>query len=267
MGAEKDRLAREVRSGPPLVPTTLTPDNLTQRVRALLDNLGTALAGDERDAARARDILRSLITEVKVTPYDADGRRPDGRGVGAVRVQIEGEVSRLVDHAMLDRKIMHERGAEDVHDLPIATFCFWVELDRTLSPEQEGLWRDAAIVGRMLDDADWPTTFQEMIAALNDRGRETNKLENDIDETRARIALAQFKRDGWVRSVRLDGAKRGWVWDDRDVTDNQWRVRYYQRPKVLPTARDGGQASGPTGVIRLSGPEPDVMIIGPRESK
>lgn len=267
LGAEKDRLGREVRSGPPVVPTTLTPDNLTGRFHDLLDNLGEALMGTERDAARARDVLRSLITEVKVTPFDTDGRRPDGRGVGAVRVQIEGEVSRLIDHAMLDRKIMHERGAEDVHDLPIATFRFWVDLDRTLSPEQEGLWRDAAVLGRMLDDADWPVSPEAMVEALNDRGREATALEREIDETRARIALAQFRRDGWVRSVRLDGTNRGWVWDDLDSTDNQWRVRYYKRPKVLPTNPDGGQASGSIGVIRLSGPEPDVMIIGPKESK
>ena len=137
LGAEKDRLGREVRSGQPAVPTTLTPDNLTSRIHNLLDNLGGALMGNERDAARARDVLHGLITEVKITPFDADGRRPDGRGVGAVRVQIEGEVSRLVDHAMLDRKIMNERGAGVVHGIPIATFRFWVKLDQTLSPEQE----------------------------------------------------------------------------------------------------------------------------------
>lgn len=264
LGAERDRLGRAVRSGPPVVPTTLTPENLTVRVHDLLDNLGEALMGTERDAARARDVLRSLITEVKVTPYDADGRRPDGRGVGAVRVQIEGEVSRLVDHAMLDRKIMHERGAGDVHDLPIATFRFWVELDQTLSPEQEGLWRDAAVLGRMLDDADWPVSPEVMVEALNSRGREATVLEREIDVTRARIALAQFRRDDWVRSVRLEGANRGWVWNERDVTDNEWRVRYYKRPKTLPTDPDGGQASGSIGIIRLSGPEADVMIIGPK---
>lgn len=267
LGAEKDRLAREVRSGPPVTPATLTPETLTGRIEALLQNLGTALAGEERDATRAKAILRSLITQITVTPYDADGRRPDGRGVGAVQVQIEGEISRLVDQAMLDRKIMHERGAEDVHDLPIATFRFWVELDRALSPEQEGLWRDAAVVGDLLDDADRPITFKDMIAALNDRDRRTTRLEDEIDETRARIALAQFRRDGWVRSVRLDGTDRGWVWDDRDITDDQWRARYDHRSNVEPTAPGKGQGSGSIGVIRLSGPEAGVLVIGPKESK
>lgn len=268
LGAEKDRLDRVVRAGPPVVTATaLTPDKLTDRVQDLLDNLGTALVGSERDATRARDILRSLITEVTVTPYDADGRRPDGRGVGAVRIQIEGEVSRLVDRALLDRKIVHNRGAEDVHDLPIATFRFWVELDRTLSPEQEGLWRDAAVLGRMLDDADWPVTPSEMVEALNDRGRQPTALELEIDETRARIALAQFRRNDWVRSVRLGGADRGWVWNDRAITDNQWRVRYYNGLKIAKAAADSEHASGSLGVIRLGAPDADVVVIGPRKPR
>ncbi len=262
LGAEKDRVSREVRTGPPTTPSDLNPENLTCRVETLLENLGAALAGEERDAARARDILRSLITCVTVTPCDAEGRRPDGRGVGGVRVQIEGEVSRLVDRAMLDRKIMHERGAEDVHELPIATFRFWVELDRTLSPEQEGLWRDASAIGRLLDDADWPVTQKEMIEVLNDRDREPTKLEQEIDETRVRIALAQFRRDDWVRAVRLDGTKQGWVWDDRDITDSQWRARYDARLQMAQVSADCGQAGGPIGIVRLSGPEAGVVIIG-----
>ena len=264
LGAEKDRLAREVRVGPPPKSAPLTADCLTERIHALLQSLGTALQGDERDATRARDTLRSLITEVKVTPFDADGRRPDGRGAGAVRVEIEGEVSRLVDHAMLDRKIMHGRGASDVHGLPIATFRFYVDLDRTVSPEQEGLWRDAAVLGRLLDDADWPVTFAEMIAALNDRDRKTTALEDEVDETRARIALAQFRRDGWVRSVRLGRTDRGWVWDERDISDDEWRERYEQRVHAVPVLGDGIHATGTIGIVRLSGPEAHVITIGPR---
>lgn len=221
--------------------------------------------GTERDAARARDVLRSLITEVKITPFDADGRRPDGRGVGAVRVQIEGEVSRLVDHAMLDRKIMHERGAGDVHGLPIATFQFYVDIDRALSPEQEGLWRDVAVIGRLLDDADWPVLYQEMIEAMNDRGRAADAEEREVDETRARIALAQLRRDKWARAVRI-GATHGWVWDDRDVSDDQWRAGH-ERSLTPPEPADGTQASGSIGIIRLSGPEAQVVVIGPKSTK
>ena len=265
LGAEKDRLDRHVRAGPPATPEPLTTDSLVGRVRELLDNLGEALDGDERDATRAREIIRSMITQVTVTPYDADGRRPDGRGVGAVRVHIEGEVSRLVDHAMLDRKIMHGRGAEDMHDLPIATFQFYVDLDRTLSAEQEGLWRDVAVIGRLLDDADWPVLYQEMIDAMNDSGRPTDAREREIDETRARIALAQLRRDKWARAVRI-AKTHGWVWDDRDISDDEWRDRH-ERRQAAAEPIDGALASGSIGVIRLSAPEAHVVVIGPSSSK
>jgi DNA invertase Pin-like site-specific DNA recombinase len=257
LGAEKERLGRQVRAGPPVKAAALTTAELTNRMHDLFEDLGGALEGDERDAARARDIIRSLITQVTVTPFDGYGGRPDGRGNGAVRVEVEGEVSRLVDHALLDRKIMHVRSAGDMHGLPIATFRFTVDLDRTQSPEQEGVWRDAALIGRLLDDAGWPVSFREMIDAVNDRGRPTDAGEAEIDETRARIALAQFRRDGWVRSIVLGLHERGWVWNDRDVSDDEWREEYARRAEIDP----------PIGIIRLGAPDAAVIVIGERKSK
>jgi hypothetical protein len=181
-------------------------------------------------------------------------------------VEIEGEVSRLVDHAMLNRKIMHKRGAVDVHSLPVAAFWFYVDLDRRLSPDQEGLWCDAAIIGRMLDDADRPVTFREMIASLNDRARDTTPDELATDEDRARIALAQFKRDKWVRSVRLAQHDRDWVWNDRAISDDVWRERFEQDRVAVATAVAGVQTSGPIGRVGLSPPGAHVVVIGPRPS-
>ncbi|SJM69964.1 Site-specific recombinases, DNA invertase Pin homologs [Brevundimonas diminuta 3F5N] len=205
-----------------------------------------------------------MITQVTVTPYDPEGKRPDGRGAGAVRVQIEGEVSRLVDRAMLNRKIMHDRGAEDMHDLPIATFRFEVILDRSLSIEQEGLWEDVACIGRLMDDADRPVFYQEMIQAMNDRGRPVDAAEADVDETRARIALAQLRRDKWARAIRLGGT-HGWVWSDRSISDAEWRERYEQS-LLAPEPIDGVSASGSIGVIRLSEPDAGVVLIGRNSS-
>ncbi|HRO33053.1 MAG TPA: recombinase family protein [Brevundimonas sp.] len=251
LGAERQRLKREVSAGPRQPAGSLTADSVVERMTDLFEHLGDALQGDERDATRARDVLRGLITAVYVTPYDVSGKRPDGRGTGAVRVQIEGEISRLIDRAMLDRKIMHGRGAEDMHDLPIASFRFYVDLDRTLSPGQEGLWSDAALISRMLDDAEWPILFQEMVVAMNDRSRPPTATEAEIDETRARIALAQFKRTGWARAVRLGGT-HGWVWKDRGMTDDQWRARYDARTEF---------GTSPV-IIRLSAPEAGMMEFG-----
>jgi site-specific DNA recombinase len=249
---DQQRFRREVARPPVVTATELNTDFIIQRLNALLLDLGGALNGDERDAARAKEIVRSLITKVTIAPYDGRDGRPDGKGSKGVRVDIEGEVSRLVDRATLERKIMQGRGAGDIHDLRVATFQFYVDLYRPETPEEEQLRRDVGLIGRMLDDADWPILFQEMIDALNDRGRMPDEAEREVDETRARIALAQYKRGKWVRAVRLSNT-HGWVWTDRQMTDLEWRDRYERRSEFTP----------PIGIIRLSAPEAAVVQIRP----
>lgn len=266
LAASKAQFEREVARPAPPPPAELTPDFVMKRFHALLDDLGAALQGDERDAARAREIIRSLITSVKVEPFAGYGGRPDGKGNKAVRIYIEGEIGRLVDRATLEKKIMHVRGAEDVHDLPIATFWFYVDLFPPQTPEEQQLWQDVALIGRMLDDADWPILFREMVAAMNDRDREPDEVELEADVTRARIALAQYRRGKWVRSIHLgEGQNRGWVWADRLLKDHEWRVRYNRRisgtPNVTGDAETGVTVSAPVGVIRLGSPEAGVVQI------
>lgn len=250
LGADQERLQREVARPAPPPPAELTADFVIKRFEALLEDLGQALEGDERDAARARGIVRSLISSVMVEPFDGYGCRPDGKGGKGLRVYIEGEISRLVDRATLETKIMHVRGAEDVHDLPVATFEFYVDLFQPQTPEEKQLWRDVALIGRMLDDADWPILFSEMIDAMNDREIEPSPEQREADETRARIALAQYRRGKWVRAIRLGTSRDwGWVWADRQIRDNEWRVRFNKR----------NSASPPIGIIRLGAPEAAVI--------
>jgi len=267
-GAEKERLARLVRAGAQAQPSVpLTSENLVSRMHELLDNLAIELEGDERDATRARDTIRRLITKVTVTPLKDRGGRPNGRNTGAVRVTVEGEVSKLVDKAMLDRKIMHSPVNSDVHDLSIATFEYYVDLDRLLSPREQAVWRDAEVIAKMLDVADWPVLFREMIEAMNERGREPTPLEREADETRARIALAKFRHDDWVHGVHLGRYEWGWVWSARKLTDDQWRERFRRSSEKLPPPEEGVRATGQIGVISLSGPEAYVVTIGPRRQK
>ena len=264
LGADKARLQREAArpASPPVA--ELTTEFVVSRLEAMLEDLGDALDGDERDAARARDIVRSLISGVTVEPFDGYGGRPDGKGGKGVRVYIEGEISRLVDRATLETKIMHVRGAEDMHDLPIATFEFYVDLFQPQTPEEQQLWRDVALIGRMLDDADWPILFSEMIDAMNDREDEPSPEQREAYETRARIALAQYRRGKWVKAIRIGGT-HGWVWSERSLTDNEWRIRFNRRasanPSVAGRAETGMTVSAPIGVVRLGGPEAAVVKI------
>jgi hypothetical protein len=118
----------------------------------------------------------------------------------------------------------------------------------------------------MLDDADWPILTREMVAAVNDRGRQPDEAELEADQARVRLALAQYRRGKWVRSIHLaEGQDRGWVWADRPLKDHEWRLRYKRRTSVGPTvvgdAEAGVSVSAPLGVIRLGGPEAAVMQI------
>lgn len=265
LGEERERFKREAAKvdSPPV--TELTTSYVLERFKALLKDLGGALIGDERDAARARDIVRTLITTVTVTPFDGYGGRPDGKGGQGIRVVIEGEISRLVERATLEKKIMHKRGAEDVHDLPIAMFWFYVDLFQPRTTEEQQVWRDAGVIGRMLDDADRPLLFSEMIAAMSDRNREPTAEEAEADETRARIGLAQYRRGKWAKAIRIAGT-HGWVWSDRDVTDAEWRTRFDQSvdgrvPNVHDQDGAGVSCSAPVGVIRMGAPEGAVIKI------
>jgi len=246
--ATKAQFEREVArpASPPAA--KLTTEFVLERFEALLENLGGALEGDERDAARARDIIRSLITSVTVEPFDGYGGRPDGRGGKGLRVYVEGEISRLVDRATLETKIMHVRGAGDMHDLPLATFWFYVDLFQPQTPEEQQLWRDVGLIGRMLDDADWPILFSEMIDAMNDRDAEPSSEQREADETRARIALAQYRRGKWARAIRIGGT-HGWVWAERAITDDEWRERFHHRDAM----------ARPIGILRLGAPEGAVI--------
>ncbi len=152
-----------------------------------------------------------------------------------------------------------------MHDLPIAMFEIYVDLDRTLSAEQEGLWRDVAAVARLLDDADWPVLWQEMIDAMNDRRRKVTTDERTVDEGRARLALAQLRRDNWARAVRLGGT-HGWVWSERYLPDDEWQTRYENRGTIRAT-REGTHAEGSIGVIRFGAPDAEVDLIGPKARK
>lgn len=247
---EKERLSRDLRVASPTHDLDISPGDVTRRLGDLLDELGVALQGNERDATRAKEIIRSFIEKVTITPIEPTGR-PDGRGTGAVRVTVDGKITTLLDHALLDRKILHRHSAGDVQGLPIASFRLYVDLTRDLSDEQEGIWGDVAVLGRLLDDAEYPVLTESVLEAMNDRNRSPTLAEMETDERRTRLALAQLKRDRWIRSIRL-GATFGWVWNDVELTDDEWRDRYDRRDEFKP----------PIGIVRTSPPAAHVIVVG-----
>jgi len=86
LGADQERYQREVArpAAPPV--QELTAGFVARRLEVLLLDLGEALNGDDRDAARAKEIIRSLITKITVEPYDGHDGRPDGKAGRGLRV-------------------------------------------------------------------------------------------------------------------------------------------------------------------------------------
>lgn len=252
LGADQERYQRELSRPATPVQQEITPEFVAERLKQLLHDLGSALKGADREAARAKELLRKLITEVTVVPFDGHDGRPDAKSGKGIRVFIKGEVSRLVDSATLEAKIMHDRGASDVHNLPVAAFSFYVDVQPEKTKEDQVHWDDADTIAMLLDDADRPLLFQELIDAMNDRGREPSDAERAADEDRARIALGRFKRTKWVRAVRI-GKTHGWVWSPRRITDDEWRERYENRERPIQ----------PIGVVRVTPPEATVIQLSP----
>ena len=96
---------------------------------SLLDDLGNALTGPERDAARARDIIRSFITKISVVPLEVEGRE-DGRGVGPVRITVEGSLTQLLDQASADRMIQRRESTSATLGLPNVPFSFYADITK-----------------------------------------------------------------------------------------------------------------------------------------
>ena len=220
LGLEQERLSRELRAPKPAAPRPLDADAATGKLHALLDDLGDALQGDERDATRARDIIRTFIHRIVVTPIVPEGR-PDGRGCGPVRITVEGAISTLVDHALLDRKVLHSRSTGAVHSLPTLGFRYYVDLDRRLSLAQEGVYADQAVLARRLEETEVPLRRQDLLAALHDDpGSETTSEDAALLERRLDFAMRALRRAQWVRSVG-QGAYASWVWNGRDLSDEE----------------------------------------------
>lgn len=111
----------------------------------------------------------------------------------------------------------------------------------------------------MLDDADRPLIFEEMIAAFNDAGCDATEAELAVAEDRVRIGLAQFRREKWVRSVRLGQHVKGWIRDHRATSDEEWCVRYERHLASIAAAG----AAEPLSRTLMTPPNGNVVVTGP----
>lgn len=249
LGAQRKQLDREFRKPPPESQMSFETDAVIERLQVLLSDLSAALAGPERDAARARDIVRSIIQRITISPLETDDK-PDARGAGPVRVTVEGSLTALLGHASVDRVIQRRGSGSATLDLPTVTFRYYVDVTKKNSATVEGLYSDVAVFSRLLDDAYIPVGTSALMDALRDPGDDPSPAELHIIDLRARRAIAHLNNAGAIRSVRLADAA-GWVWADLAISDEQLRER----------ARQPRQPAAPIGIVRMGAPEAFVVVV------
>lgn len=251
LGAQRKQLERQASRPPPPASLSLETEAVIARLNDLLDDVGSALNGPERDAARARDIVRSFITKIKVTPLEADGKE-DGRGIGPVRVTVEGSLTQLLGQASSDRMIQRRESTFATLDLPNVAFSYYVDIANKETETVGGTFADVAVFSRLLDDADAPVARQDIVDRLREAGRDPTDEELASLRRRADNAITYLVRAGLIRSLMVGFGCKGWVWNDRGITDEEWVIRGKQ-PRPDP----------PIGILRMSAPEGFVVVIGP----
>ena len=211
LGAERERLDRQARAPAVTKTAPLGPDEVVARLRVLFDDFGAALSDGGRDAARARDVIRSMITRIDVSPIGD----PKKRG-GAVTVAVEGALAAVVQPAILGRQTLPVRSTADRQDLPSAGYCFYAVIPRSrhmgrtiLAPGGD----DTPILA-LLTGERRPFPLKEVIEALQAVDGFA-RLSPEEQRKRADSALRRLKSNGLAHSFGR-GIGSGWVADNYD---------------------------------------------------
>ena len=243
--AEVQRLERQVKAGMKAVEPTADVASMISKIGALIDDLGNVVNSESRDAARAKEMLRTMIDLVVVSSAPAQGK--DDRGTGPVTIRIEGSITAMVDYC--ENRVIHRRGTNPA----TVDHCVFSVHVRWSPSRGDDFEADVALWSTMLDDADVPLTLAVLSDAL---------IELDVDapdeafkarDRRARRLLDYFKQKSLVGCVHWsDGVGRtaGWVWSERLDTADLWRERAKAPP---PSAM---------AVVRLTGPGAFGKVVG-----
>jgi DNA invertase Pin-like site-specific DNA recombinase len=252
LGAEKARLEHQIKLAPrPSLPA-LGTDTIIERIGLTLDDLQQALQLDDREASRARELVRGLIDRLVLSP--TPDSKTDGRGAGDMTVTAEGPLAALIDLADLsiDRVTKHGRRPTFILDNATSVWRFSYVLewrDTRLSVVRA----DMPILSKLLDEADVPVTFDAFVAALKGAGAASGGDYARSPQQRARNAVAYLQAQGFTRCINMRSVSTGYVWNDRGLSDDEWKARIANPPmtQTIPA-------------IRIGAPEATVVVIGPR---
>ncbi|MEH6699933.1 MAG: recombinase family protein [Brevundimonas sp.] len=251
LGAEKRGLERQVKQAPPPPPVGGDVEAIIASISGTLDDLHAMLQADDAEASRAKELLRGLITRIVLAP--TPGSVTDGRGAGDMTVTVEGPMAALIDLASFNVDRVAKHGHRPMFDLGNAidvwTFSYVLEWR---DPRLATVRADLPIVARLLDEADVPVSMVAMVKALGDAGPTTGPDADRTPDQRARNAVAYLQTQGFTRCVNMRGPDTGYVWNDRGISDAEWKARIAEPPmtQTIP-------------VMRAIPPEAVVVVVGP----
>ncbi len=254
LGAEKRRLEQQARQVPPPPATGGDVKSILESISRTLNDLHHALQADDAEASRAKELLRGLVTKVVLTP--TPGSVTDGRGAGDMTVTVEGPIARLIDLADLSTDRVTKNGHRPMFILDNATsawrFSYVLEWR---DPRLATVRADLPTLARLLDEADVPVSMAKMAEALAQAGPTEGPDKDRTAEQRARNAVAYLQTEGFTRCVNMRGPATGYVWNDRGISDADWKARIAEPPmtQTIP-------------VMRLSAPEAVAVVVGPSQS-
>lgn len=251
LGAEKRRLEQQARQAPPRPPLGGDVKAIISSISGTLDDLHQALQADDAEASRAKELLRALITRIVLTP--TPGSVTDGRGAGDMTVTVEGPIAALINLADLSVDRVTKHGHRPMFILGNATsvwtFSYVLEWR---DPRLATVRADLPTLARLLDEADVPVSMTKMAEALGDAGTTTGPDADRSPERRAVNAVTYLQTRGFTRCVNMKGPATGYVWNERGLSDAEWKARIVEPPmtQTMP-------------VMRISPPEAVVVVVGP----
>jgi hypothetical protein len=248
LGAEKQRLDHEAKLRPQTAPQALDPSSIVARIRASLHNLQGLLESEDREAVRARELVRGLIDRIVLTPK---GEPADGRGGGDLMVTVEGKLASLINLADLDINSVtkHKHGPMLVLDNGTLGFRFSYPLEWR-DPRLAQVYGDLPIIAKLLDEASTPLRLETLAKALDGPEAGTGPAGYRAQRSASNV-VEYLVQHGLVRKIKIAHKLTGIVWNYVGLSDEAWRDRWYNPPMTanLPP-------------VRIIAPGAVVVVIG-----
>lgn len=253
LGAEKRRLEAQIKRAPP-TPVAGSTEDILASISNTLETLSEHLQADDPEASRAKELLRGLVSKVVLRPV---GAKTDGRGAGDMRVTVEGPLASLIDLANMDINRVTKHGHRPMFELDNANIVWRFSYELAWrDPRLATVRADLPTIALLLDEADAPVSMERIAEALGEADESDDQNPERSPEQRARNAVAYLQEHGLTRCINMRSSDTGYVWNERGLTDDEWKARIAEPPmtRAIPP-------------FRITPPEAVVVIVSQEQSE